>query len=143
MLAVTEKVRAEDKRNNLISSDRIHPDTVGMEVMADIFLKSQGVDRNLNLSFAKWQEKTEIPFGDKNNKRLEIESKLRSLSYIKWDYILNLKPKNQDDFEFLDGKLKTESGEYQSEMIKFYLENHQNREEWEKELKIATDNIYI
>lgn len=140
--AVTEKVRAENKNNNLISPDRVHPDTVGMEVMADIFLKSQGLERSLDLNFSEWQKRAEIPYSDKNSKRFEIEKNLRSLSYIDWDYILNLKPKTQDDIEFLKNRLETEQGTYQRDMIEFYLQNKCRQKEWEEALCKATEAMY-
>lgn len=141
-LAVIEKIRKENPNNNLISPDRVHPNLVGMEVMADIFLKNQGIDRNLDLSFEKWQKKAQMPYSHQNLKRMEIENKLRALGFIKWDYILNRKPETKDDFEFLRNSLTTEDGKQFKETITFYLDNLHLKEEWEEELDKATQNMY-
>lgn len=68
----------------LINEDRVHPKSEGHEFMAQVFLKTQGFDVEVMTDYDKIKEMSEKPFSEWEEKRYELQLKVKSTDMAEW-----------------------------------------------------------
>ena len=70
--------------DSMIGGDRVHPDLRGHEMMAQIFLKSQGFDVEIPKTPAEAAALVERPHDDWENERYRLEQEAKSKDLFEW-----------------------------------------------------------
>ena len=145
MTDLIQSLKKEGKES-IVGADRVHPTKTGHEVMARIFLASQGAD--VEMPTVKSVIDGTVAFPEKsecNQKRFEYEQKLRSLAFV--DYHLawdrNAYPTLEEKIEFWreNASLKYPNGGYSYEQALKYIDEKKNEELYRQKLLEYTDKM--
>ncbi len=117
----------------LINEDRVHPDIEGNELMAQIFLKSQGFDVEVTGDFDKLKEASKKPFSEWEEKRYELQLKAKCADMAEW--VLFDEARGEDALVKACKKFIEESKDEKCiASCKAYLTERQNIPEYRKAL---------
>lgn len=136
---------------SLISNDRIHPNNVGYDVMARIYLNSQGFSDIYVPTIEDILVKNVLPLeiDEKILERGKIEAGLRRLYSVEWMKIVqNDMSRINDSIDKMveimrtyELEMKDDASEYFKISIPFYIENKSRQNEFFKRIIDITDCI--
>ena len=69
---------------SVIQDDRVHPSPVGHELMAQIFLKSQGFDVEIDECYETLKKLSETPYDEWEERRFELEVNALRNYFLYW-----------------------------------------------------------
>lgn len=128
-----ELLREENLHNNIVDADTVHPNGVGEEIMANIFLKAQGFDTPLYAKMVDWEKQSAKPFSDFTKRFFEIAKIQSGISFTQWS-ILHGVPEDKVK-ETIENEYKnTAPGEFRYNCLKTYEEHIEKKDEYMQEL---------
>ncbi|MFA7636192.1 MAG: SGNH/GDSL hydrolase family protein [Monoglobales bacterium] len=136
MTEMIYRLREENLHNNIINPDRVHPNQLGNEVMARIFLRAQGFDLDLPQNIAYWEKQADEPYLPEVQKKQEIETLLRAMCFVRWS-VLSETPEEKWDEELAKVYNDPDDSDfsiYRKNSIKIWYDNIDKKQELEKQL---------
>lgn len=124
-----------------IGEDRVHPTDAGHELMAQIFLRSQGFDIKVSDSLSELEKIAAIPYGKWEQKRYKLEQDSKATDYIEWCLYSNIKDKEKIR-ELIDRDLPKMTNPYVVNCAKIYRENILDTKKLQSDLIKHTKSIY-
>ena len=140
LLANMKEFQKADSRFSIVKADRVHPNAIGEELMADYFLKEQGFPCVISKSFEQWEAASNIPFSPINKTRFDIEQNLRLIAYVQWALI----PFHQNNGLTAEEGLQKEldnpnTPNFAIDAIHLYQDNKDHMEDFRNKLRKHTD----
>ncbi len=136
---ISKKLFKEGK--TLTGEDRIHPLPSGQELMAQIFLKAQGFDVEVQEDLNLLENAVNKPFSEWEAKRIELEKKAKATEFVEW---VNLRGVRDRELmlEIVNERIKTEENEWVVGVFRNYLKNRDEAEIFKKKLLDFTKSVY-
>ncbi len=139
------RLLTECEGNSFINPDRVHPNNVGHEIMARIFLKAQGFDVDIPTPENILSPESFLTgYSETNMKRMSAENKLRTLMFIEWNVQFGRETMTEKQkVEFWKGYAEEFSkiSDYHKSCAYNYIENKLNENTYLSEILELTDEL--
>ncbi len=131
MLTVLRKLHKESK--TIINPDRVHPNAVGAEIMAKLFLYAQGFDVKMSDDYDELLALSQKPYSEWENQRYELERESKLMEYVKY-VSLRSEATPEDRIAIIDKRLQDPSF---TGTVRRYFIQYKEKYDKEKDLKQA------
>lgn len=141
MLRVLKHIHRQGGR--VIEADRVHPDPMGDEIMAQIFLRAQGFDVEVCDRMEQLAELARRPYSAWEEKRFKLEQSSKKTDYIEW--IMYRTHRDDPAYirrDLLENKLPAETNEWVYNCMAAYLLRYDETRKLQEELIAHTKTIY-
>jgi lysophospholipase L1-like esterase len=130
---------------SIVGGDRVHPTAIGHEVMARLFLISQGINVEHPTADSIISGKVSLPeLGELNAERYDYELRCRSIAFVDYHCAWDRKayPTIEEKVAYWEeNKSKYKEGQYTYIMVERYIKEKPNEELYRKKLYELTDKM--